>query len=268
MVTYEKVHEIQSGSTLEEDGGIFISEADAQNIRQKKGEHFLLYFVRSFKLLRPTYNPPIFSGFHYGDRDNPIVRSVVEGPSNFEPVIQERKGEYYQQVLRRVLPVEEMPASFEKVELIEYGINLTGDASERVYNDGETAVFQHDSDTILRSIGDRVLEKLRPYLVKPVEKEGSSPHEYLAVIDGLVTGFRFPAILRNPEIKVRILGKEESNPLGLIERLGLRSLEEVLIPAMKERGIIDIRRKGVAYDLSLDKEFRFDLLHGYKNIIL
>ncbi len=268
MVTYEKVYEIQSGSTFEEDGGIFISEADAQEIRQKKGEHFLLYFVRSFKLLQPTYNPPLFPGFHHGDRDNPIVRSVVEGPSNSEPAIPERKGEYYQQVLRRVLPVEEMPASFEKVEFIAYGINRTGDASERIYNEGATAVFQPDSDTILRSIGEHVLEKLRPYLVKQARKEASPPARHLAVIDGSVASFWFPRQLRNPDLKISILGKEESHPWDLMERLGLRSLEEVLIPAMKERMILDVRRKGVAYNFSLDQEFELNLLHEYKNIIL
>jgi len=195
-----------------------------------------------------------------------LLNSDVKGPYVYQPKVEKPENQYLppgNKVVRKLILVEETPASFEKVQLLSFGLR---------------------SDSDIMKFGDRRVDQNLITELSVTSRYWLQEHsdEYHTPEDDL-TGSTINAIINNcmvsihsdkrtypyPILHGRVFGREKDNPQDVMAKFNLARLSSAFSSYKAEAAFEQTTQNGLAYNVpsfDVNKDFKEQI--NVDNIIL
>ena len=240
----------------DEEGNYFLKIEDLEKLLESSEEYTLLTFLKESHYITFPDFPAL------GASKTILTKSFIEGPLTFPLKVKEKVGECYsKKFVYKIFPSNELPASFEKIKLINYGIRSGPDFNHVLRNKINEKKVE---DIVKKSLEE--LEKFSTH--HNVFKDPLRGTICQAEIEGCMAEFRYVEdAFYHPIVHLSVLGKGDK-PHKVINMISINQLQDVFTKLWDVRlGLESCVQQGLAYNLS-NKEIDLNELKEYNNIIL
>ena len=201
-------------------GEQFLKKEELEKLVQGAEAYKLLYFLKKSKY-------DVFNDFpHKGGQIKVLTNSSIEGPFAMIPQLSEKKGtsplrDYGEEIIRRFMPADKVPESFERVELVEYGTRTNNQIIQYFKEMQLLGTELVDKDKI-KEVGETSFHKLEE-ISQELKIDYNLYGTFLcrALVDNYVIGFDYSESeeLFYPLLNIKVFGKEGKKPHEIIDAL-------------------------------------------------
>lgn len=194
--------------------------------------------------------------------------SSVKGPFVSPPEIKEKtqgycgRLEYDKVVFKKFIPLDRIPASFEEVELVNYGTRTSEEYTSFIIQ----CDHKLNKEKIIE-VRNSVIKKLEETYKSLQKSELLGLQYYKGLIDNCTVEFRFSGdnTFHYPNVNIKVFGLK-GKPREVIRALGLSDLENAF--GDRDIGLEHWVKEGLAYDFLIQKNLDIGKLLEAENIII
>lgn len=237
----------------------FLEKKELEKLVQSTEEYKVLYFLRESNYLVLHDFPCL------GAMRTVFSSSSVKGPFALPPQIKKKSScEYFADIIKKFIPSNEVPKSFEEIELREYGIQTDPEIARAILPCEDMINCEK-----VKEIGKSALERLREISKNSKEITTKFGTTYtLAFIDDCLVKFNYSEIgFYYPRMDVEILSAKGRSQ-EIVEKLGIHLGEIFKRPFTYNELLKRCIKRGLAYNFSIGDVKDFSEIEKLGNIIL